>query len=82
MSRYLDKTDKEEMLKYQQLISDYMTVTDALKERLQRWFVSKFQKYGLEPDKMWTLDTQNGQIKLKEEEPKNDTPTDNPTIKR
>ena len=67
MSKYLDKTDKEEMLKYQQLISDYMTVVDALKQRLQGWFISKFQKYGLEPDKLWTLDTQNGQIKEKEE---------------
>lgn len=67
MSKYLDRSDKEEMLKYQALISGYMTVTDALKERLQRWFVSRFQKYGLEPDKMWTLDTNTGQIKEKEE---------------
>lgn len=67
MSKYLDKSDREEMAKFQRLIDDQATIASALKQRLQHWFMSKFEKYKLDPQKMWSLDPHTGQIKEKEE---------------
>lgn len=66
-AKYLDHKDKEEMKKFQELIDAHTTIVEALKQRFQTWFTIKLEKYKMDSNKRWTLDTRSGQIKIKEE---------------
>lgn len=58
----ISEKDLVDIKKLQELIDQHLLTADALKGVLQNFLGSKMSKYGLDAQKRWNFDTENGVI--------------------
>ena len=68
--KYLDAKDKEEFRLRQQQINEQAMIVEGLKQLTSNWFAEKVIKYGLDPQKNWSVNPISGQISEVKKEPK------------